>query len=56
MLNYMAYLRGSRFDYEEWKEEGCVGWGYEDVLPYYLKSENIQVPDLSNSSTLTKFY
>lgn len=41
MLNIMQYVRGSRYDYDEWKENGCEGWGYEDVLPYFLKSEAI---------------
>lgn len=36
----MAYHRGHPKNYEEWVEQGCVGWGWQDVLPYYLKSEN----------------
>lgn len=48
-LNYMAYVRGSRNDYNQWAMEGCTGWSYKDVLPYFLKSEDIQIPNLYNS-------
>ena len=39
-LNYMQYLRGSRHDYDEWANNGAIGWGYKDVLPYFIKSED----------------
>ena len=39
-LNYMQYLRGSRHDYDEWAHHGAHGWGYKDVLPYFIKSED----------------
>ncbi len=38
--NAMAYVRGSREDYNEWRALGNRGWGYEDVLPYFKHSEN----------------
>jgi choline dehydrogenase len=38
--NAMAYVRGSRFDYDEWAALGNKGWSYEEVLPYFLKSEH----------------
>ncbi|KAL4233996.1 hypothetical protein ACF0H5_005651 [Mactra antiquata] len=41
MLNTMNYNRGSRHDYDEWAANGNTGWSYEDVLPYFLKSENM---------------
>ncbi|XP_060597887.1 glucose dehydrogenase [FAD, quinone]-like [Ruditapes philippinarum] len=45
MFNYMQYVRGSRHDYDEWADSGCRGWSYNDVLPYYLKSEDYLVQE-----------
>ena len=49
MLNGMQYTRGSKYDYDEWEQNGCTGWSYKDVLPYFLKSEDIQIPELKDS-------
>jgi choline dehydrogenase len=38
--NAMAYVRGNRADYDEWASLGNKGWSYEDVLPYFKRSEN----------------
>ena len=35
----MLYLRGNPWDYDNWAALGCDGWGYADVLPYFLRSE-----------------
>ncbi len=38
-INAMLYVRGQRDDYDSWAEQGCEGWGWDNVLPYFLKSE-----------------
>jgi choline dehydrogenase len=39
-INAMIYIRGNRLDYDEWRDAGCTGWGWDDVLPYFTRSEN----------------
>lgn len=39
-INGMLYLRGQAADYDGWRQEGLTGWGWQDVLPYFLKSED----------------
>ena len=38
-INAMIYARGHPLDYDQWRQMGLDGWGYEDVLPYFKKSE-----------------
>ena len=38
-INGMFYMRGHSSDYEDWRQMGCTGWGYADVLPYFRKME-----------------
>lgn len=38
--NAMAYVRGNRKDYDQWASFGNEGWAYEDVLPYFNRSES----------------
>lgn len=38
--NAMAYVRGNKEDYNDWAARGNPGWSYEDVLPYFKKSEH----------------
>lgn len=39
-INGMLYLRGQSADYDHWRQLGNTGWGWDDVLPYFKKSEN----------------
>lgn len=39
-INAMINVRGSRYDYDLWRQRGLEGWGYRDVLPYFKKLEN----------------
>jgi choline dehydrogenase-like flavoprotein len=39
-MNAMLYVRGRPLDYDTWEAQGATGWGYRDVLPYFLKSED----------------
>lgn len=39
-INGMVYIRGHSSDYDRWAQAGCTGWGWSDVLPYFLKAED----------------
>jgi choline dehydrogenase-like flavoprotein len=39
-INAQIYTRGNALDYDEWRQKGCEGWGYEDVLPFFRKAED----------------
>ena len=39
-INAMIYLRGNRADFDEWAAMGCTGWSYDEVLPYFKRSED----------------
>jgi choline dehydrogenase len=67
-INAMIYIRGSRPDYDSWRDDyGCEGWGYTDLLPYFLRAESnargasayhgaagpLSVQDLKFKSSLT---
>jgi choline dehydrogenase len=39
-LNAMVYIRGNRADFDEWADSGLAGWGYDDVLAYFIRAED----------------
>lgn len=48
VLNYMLYVRGSPLDYDRWRDHhGCDGWAWQDVRPYFLRSEHNRDPDIA---------
>ncbi|WP_441918875.1 GMC family oxidoreductase [Phyllobacterium sp. TAF24] len=67
LINAMIYVRGQPEDYDAWAELGCTGWGWQDVLPYFKRSEDnvrgedawhgaggpLRVSELSNDSPAT---
>ena len=70
-INAMIYIRGSRHDYDTWRDDyGCAGWGYCDLLPYFLRAEDnsrgaspyhgvagpLSVQDLKYKSALSKAF
>lgn len=56
-MNAMIYIRGNRADYDEWAQTyGAEGWSYEDVLPYFRRSEANSRLDNSFHSTTGPLY
>jgi len=47
VLNYMLYVRGNKRDYDSWEEQGNPGWGYQEVLQYFKRSEDNRNPYLT---------
>ncbi|WP_380058121.1 GMC family oxidoreductase [Falsihalocynthiibacter sp. SS001] len=39
-VNGMIYMRGQSADYDQWRQMGNIGWGWDDVLPYFTRSED----------------
>lgn len=49
-INGLIVIRGQHEDYDAWEQAGCEGWGWSDVLPYFLKLETN--PDLADDRQL----
>nr|XP_026484397.1 glucose dehydrogenase [FAD, quinone]-like [Vanessa tameamea]XP_026484398.1 glucose dehydrogenase [FAD, quinone]-like [Vanessa tameamea]XP_026484399.1 glucose dehydrogenase [FAD, quinone]-like [Vanessa tameamea] len=49
VLNFLIYQRGHPEDYNDWVRMGNNGWSYNEILPYFKKSENIKINDLRSS-------
>ena len=65
-INAMIYLRGHRADFDGWAADGCTGWSYDEVLPYFKRSEDNERGEnefhgvggplsVSDSRSLTRF-
>ena len=50
VLSYMLYSRGNRHDYDRWSEEGNTGWSFDEVLPYFMKSEDNRNPYIASNT------
>ncbi|MBV1918087.1 MAG: GMC family oxidoreductase N-terminal domain-containing protein [Sphingomonadaceae bacterium] len=50
-LNGQIYIRGTRADFDRWEELGAQGWGFDDVLPYFIQSEHWHGPPRQGHGT-----
>ena len=49
-LNAMIYMRGNPLDYDEWRDAGCAGWGWDDLLPYFKRAEDNERGEASSTA------
>ncbi|CAG5121967.1 unnamed protein product, partial [Candidula unifasciata] len=49
-LYSMVVIRGHRLDYDRWAAGGAEGWSYDEVLPFFLKSEDMTDPELAKDT------
>lgn len=49
VINFLIYQRGHKRDFDEWSKMGNPGWSYNEILPYFIKSEKINIPELLHS-------
>ncbi len=54
-LNGMLYVRSSPAEHARWVQQGCEGWGFEDVLPYYQQIENLEGHSPQNPLPVSSF-
>jgi choline dehydrogenase len=51
-INGMVYIRGARYDYDNWAKMGCTNWSWNDVLPYFIRAETFEgEPSQSHGSS-----
>ncbi|MBQ4833776.1 GMC family oxidoreductase N-terminal domain-containing protein [Pseudoalteromonas sp. MMG010] len=70
-INAMVYIRGNKYDYDQWAAMGNDGWDFNSLLPYFIKSENnalfynnplhgndgpLHVQELSSASHLNQYF
>lgn len=44
-INGLVHIRGQREDFDQWRDAGCTGWGWEDVLPHFKRIEDHYLGD-----------
>lgn len=49
IINYMAYTRGNREEFDKWAAAGNDGWSYEDVFPYFMKIEAANLKEFQHN-------
>lgn len=42
-INAMVHVRGQPHDFDDWRDLGNVGWGWDDVLPFFIKAEDSEI-------------
>ncbi|KAI1848616.1 hypothetical protein JX266_005475 [Neoarthrinium moseri] len=55
-LNFMTWNRASREDHDAWRDLGNKGWGWDDLLPYFKKTENFHTPEEFNQKANSLYY
>nr|CAD7423168.1 unnamed protein product [Timema monikensis] len=55
-MNAMLYVRGFKKDYDDWAIAGNKGWGYESVLPYFKKSEDMRSEEVISIKNFSKYH
>lgn len=55
-INAMLYVRGNKEDYNEWERMGNLGWGYQNVLEYFKKSEHLYDDRIAQDENLKKYH
>ncbi|KAI1371246.1 GMC oxidoreductase [Hypoxylon crocopeplum] len=55
-LNLMTWNRGNREDYDAWEKLGNRGWGWDSLLPFFMKSETFHLPDKEAQAANREYY
>nr|CAD7260194.1 unnamed protein product [Timema shepardi] len=55
-INAMLYIRGHKWDYDNWAANGNTGWSYEEILPYFKKSEKLEDQGVLSQENSSKYH
>nr|CAD7260192.1 unnamed protein product [Timema shepardi] len=56
VINAMIYVRGNKIDYDNWVYLGNVGWSFDEVLPYFKKSEKLEDDEVLKDDTAREYH